>query len=66
MKRQNGDLRLMMTACQLEHKAVAARLGIRADSFSRLLARPMSDKRRMEVQRAIESLMLECDRNDVR
>ena len=59
MKSNNGDLRLMMAACQLSHKQVAEKLGIRADSFSRLLSKPLSVKKRMEVQRAIEALMLE-------
>ena len=53
---KNIDIRLMISDAGLMHKDIAEQIGIRPTSFSRLLRSPLSQKDRLRIIKAIETL----------
>lgn len=53
---QNLDIRLLLDEQHINQTEVAAVMGIRADSFSRLLRKPLSPMRREQVIAAISEV----------
>lgn len=60
MRRYNEMIREKMKACGLKNKDVAERIGVTANSFSRILNRgELRDGRRFEILKAIRELARE-------
>ena len=53
---ENLDIRLMLHDKQIQQKAVAVTMGIRADSLSRMLSKPLTPMQRERVLYAIRAL----------
>lgn len=62
---KNLDIRIRISDSGLKYKDIARALGISPEYFSRLMAKPLSEKKRREVLLTIDALTKGNQENDI-